>query len=138
MIIAWLLTHFSLCGQSSFIQQPAQIRRQSAPTDSHVTALYNLQTGFTIKGVALRVVVVGAAGLPMEAFEHLVYEHRDYVTPVRELGDLKSKVTIDTAAEAIDYVHLRTSPSTWFLFGGSPIVEVVPPSIYSTPQSDQF
>jgi len=63
--------------------------------------------------------------LPMEAHEKLLLNNKNHQKIIRQLNDLEGAVHIDSMTAALQYVRLRTSPSTWFTWNSSPIVEVI-------------
>ncbi len=86
-----------------------------------------IKAGFTRPGVTICGVVRNTSpiGTPIEAFEHIAVNASGKIRPLRGLNDLAGEVTIKSQADALDYVRLRTDPSTWFMWHGTPRLEVI-------------
>jgi hypothetical protein len=65
-------------------------------------------------------------GDPIEAYQKLYLVLPKQGTEISSLNDLKGKVKIRTAGEALAYCRLRTSPTTWYLWPNQCYLEIVP------------
>jgi hypothetical protein len=66
-----------------------------------------------------------ALSVPVERREGLVYADQGKLKSIHELQDLARYVKIDDAQAALEYVRLRTSPVTWYLWHDSQAVEII-------------
>ncbi|MEO7719026.1 MAG: hypothetical protein ABIY70_22745 [Capsulimonas sp.] len=88
--------------------------------------VYPLNASFLKPSVALYVVGSYKTGFgePEEAFEYLGLVQSGKTKLVHSLAELRGSVEIKSGKDALDYVRLRTSPPTWFLWKGRPTVEM--------------
>ncbi len=62
---------------------------------------------------------------PIEIQERLLLKQVNKVKTINKLNDMNGLVAINTKSQAISYVRLMTSPSTWFLLSGSSQFEII-------------
>ncbi|WP_125205948.1 hypothetical protein [Capsulimonas corticalis] len=82
------------------------------------SALHKLNASFLKAGASLHIVFgqKNGFGLPIEGFEYLALTRSGKTKVVRHLNELRGSVEIKSSKEALDYVRLRTSPATWYLW----------------------
>ncbi len=83
-----------------------------------------LTTNFLNAGASLYLASYGALD-PIESQERLLLVSAGKRVAVNQLSDLKSAVHVDNTVAALQYVRLRTSPATWYLWHDRNLVEIV-------------
>lgn len=85
---------------------------------------YTIRESFMKKSSKLSVIYTGG-GLPIEGFERIELLQKNKKSLVSKLNNLYNVVLISSTANALCFVRLRTSPTTWYLWPGKPTEEIV-------------